>query len=105
MNRTTLTAMGVVGIPDTFKPNVRIQVWFATSGIERQVVVAMPLDIVEHKTSFFFRWPDAPPPFYMRGVGSSCVAGGLLAQQAGGCDKNRSEYKESGAHDIPPLTN
>lgn len=82
--------MRVVRIPDAFKRNVCIEIRFAAGGLERQVVVAMPLDVVQHKTPFLLSRANATSALYMRGVRGWRLAGGLLAQQTGGCDKNRS---------------
>lgn len=69
MYGTTLTAIRIVGIPYAFKRNVRIEIWFAPRGIERQVVITMPLNVVQHKTSFFVRGTNAPTSLDMLGIG------------------------------------
>jgi hypothetical protein len=42
----SLTAVGVVGIPDPFERYVRIEFWCAAGRVEVQVVIAMSLNVV-----------------------------------------------------------
>lgn len=74
MHWSASAAMSVVGVPDTFERNMCIKIGLATSRIKRQVVITMVLNVVQHKTSFFFSGADATSSLYMRCVRSSCLA-------------------------------
>ena len=46
MHRAALTAMGIVRIFDALERNVSVKIRLASGRLERQIVIAPPLDIV-----------------------------------------------------------
>ncbi len=68
MHRASLTAMGIVRIFDALERNVSVKIRLASRRLERQIVIASPLDIVQNEASFFFAWMNTSSRLCMPSV-------------------------------------